>query len=184
VGFPASGGFGQRTSSSFDQYRGVTPDRLAPADVADVLAGLGLHAHGINSQAEQRSNVVPNPALDGPELRLLGEDRNVEVDRPPARLVQPAKSLGNEPRRVSVLVGRIGVGEQFTDVSEGSGPEQCIGHRVQHHVRVAVAGESAGMFNADAAQDERAALHQPVRVVPAAHSQEGRHPIPNAPSPA
>src|SRR4051812_30491452 len=61
-----------------DQHSRVAADRLAPADVPDLLARLGLHVDEAHRQPEQPGDVRADSALDRAELRLLGEDRDVE----------------------------------------------------------------------------------------------------------
>ena len=83
-----------------------------------------------------------------------------------------------------VLVTRICIREQVADVAEASGAEKSIRDRVQHDVGVAVTEKPLGMRNHDAAQDERPPIHEPVRIVSAAHAHRGIHSIPKVPSPA
>ena len=63
-------------SGPFDEHDGVAADRFAAADVADLLAGLGLHADRVDADAEQPGEVGADGGLDRAEFRLLGEDRS------------------------------------------------------------------------------------------------------------
>ena len=60
-----------------DQHHHLAAHRLGPADVADALAGLGLDVDGVRRQPEQPGEVGADRRLDGPELRLLGEDDHI-----------------------------------------------------------------------------------------------------------
>ena len=95
-------------------------------------------------QPEQLGQVVADRRLDRAELRLLGEDRHVHIDRPPAApgSAAPASRAGTAGESAS-LPARVGVRVSVADVAEAGGAEQGVGDGVQHHVGVAVAGQAA-----------------------------------------
>ena len=76
--------------------------------------------------------------------------------------------------RVGVLEARVGVGEVLADVAERGRAEQRVDHRVGEHVGVGVAGEPLLVRDVDAAEDQRAAGRERVRVDPQAGAD---HPI-------
>ena len=105
-------------------------------------------------------------ALSGPSFGSWAKMMTSRLTtRQPPR-VQPSERLGEEEPRVGILPARVGVGVELADVAEAGGAEQGVGDGVQHHVGVGMADQAARMLDADAAQDQRPAFGQPVRVVP------------------
>src|SRR4051794_32730955 len=94
-------------SSTVEQDHRLTADRLRPADGADALAGLGLDVDGVGGKAEKVGERAADVRLDRPQLRLLGEDNDVEVDHPPARLAQPPQRVPDKEARIRALVRRV-----------------------------------------------------------------------------
>ena len=78
-----------------------------------------------------------------------------------------------EQPRVGVLPARVGVGVGVADVAEAGGAEQGVGDGVQHHVGVGVADQPARVLDRHAAEDQRPALDQAVRVVPGTNADHG-----------
>ena len=81
----------------------------------------------------------------------------------PARRT-PRVRLREQVERVGALPARIVRREQRADVAEPGGAEHRVDQRVRDHVAVGVAGEPARMVELDAAEDERHALDERVRV--------------------
>ena len=95
--------------------------------------------------------------------------------KPASRTRAPtdAQQLG----AVGVLVGVVRVWEVRADVAEGRGAEEGVGNGVQEHVGVGVAREAPLVRNLDAAEDQRAPLHEAMHVVAVANAHgkvEGR----------
>ena len=127
----------------------------------------------LHSAAEPRAIELFRHDLDRTQLRLLREDDHVQVDNLPARAVQPGQRLRQEQLRVGVLPPRVGVGVRVADVAEAGRPQQRVGDGVQHHVGVAVADQAAAVLDADAAQHQRPAFRETVRVVTGADAHGG-----------
>ena len=96
--------------------------------------------------------------------------RSQLTGRQPA-VADAGDDLGEQPAAVEPLPLRVGVGEELADVAERGGAEQGVGDRVEDDVGVGVAGQAALVVDPDAAEDQRAALDQPMGVVtdPDAH---------------
>src|SRR5262249_55561426 len=90
----------------------------------------------------------------------------------PAGLVQPRERFAQEKCRVAVLVGRVGIGIRIADIAKPGGPEQGVGQGVQHDVGVAMPDEAAGVLDPHAAENQRSARRQPVRVVTQAYAHD------------
>ena len=69
-----------------------------------------------------------------------------------------------ESDAVGVLPRGVGVGEVLADVARGDRAEQGVHEGVDGDVRVGVAEKAAFVGNDDAAEDEPAVLHKPMRV--------------------
>ena len=61
------------------------------------------------------------------------------------------------------------------DVPGGNGAEQRIGDGVDEHVGIGVSVETLGMWNLDAAENERATLDQRVDIVTDTGENRGGH---------
>ena len=81
---------------------------------------------------------------------------------------------GNGPaqQHLAVDVFELGarVGEVVADVAQGGGAEQRVADGVDEDVGVAVAEQSRFVFQADAAEPQGAARHEPVHVESEAYS--------------
>ena len=66
--------------------------------------------------------------------------------------------------RIGILPARVGIGKARAEIPERRGAEQRIGERVREHVAVGVAERTALERDANAAEDERAPLDEPMRV--------------------
>ena len=93
----------------------------------------------------------------GRELGLLGDDRDVDVRDLRGHLVEDALGLAHEDRGVGAAPALVGGGKVLADVARAGGAEDRVGDRVEHGVGVGVTGESAGVRDAHAAEDERTA---------------------------
>jgi hypothetical protein len=71
----------------------------------------------------------------------------------------------------------VGVRVEVADVAEGCRAEQCVGDCVQDDVGVGVTGQPARVLDADAAEDERSAVNEAVRVVTGADAEHDYPPF-------
>ena len=110
----------------------------------DVLAGLGLDVHGRVGEAEQPRQVRPDRRLVRAELRLLGVDDHVAVDRLASPRRDPVDDLGQQPRAVRVAPCGVGVGIVLADVAQRRRAEQGVGHGVADDVGVGVPDQPTG----------------------------------------
>src|SRR5262245_4411924 len=88
-----------RFRDALDQRHRCAADCLAPADVADTFAGLRLDVDRVACQPQQLRQSPADRVLDGAEFGLLGEDRYIHVDNPPAAAVQALERLIKEQTR-------------------------------------------------------------------------------------
>jgi hypothetical protein len=103
-------------------------------------------------------------ALSGPSFGSWAKC-DICVDDTPAQLVEFSERVSKKDAAVRVAVGGVGVGVGVPDVADAGSAQEGVRQGVQDHVRVRVAVEAAGMLDADAAEDERAAGNEAVRVV-------------------
>ena len=127
--------------------------------VARTVTRAGLDAERLARAAPRISSRMRR------EPRLLADEDAVGVDelasrrRARARRRRASRSSDETPSAV-VRVG----GEERADVAEVGGAEDRVDQRVRDHVAVGVAGEAARLVERDAAEDERHALLERVRV--------------------
>jgi hypothetical protein len=90
--------------------------------------------------------------------------------------MEPFERFGDEQAGIAILVARIGVRERVADVAEAGSAEKGVSECVEHNVGVAMADEAARVVDLDAAEDERAAWAEAVRVMTDANAKHGLHP--------
>src|SRR5439155_4010493 len=97
--------------------------------------------------------MLANLSFGRAELRFLGEDNDIEVDEPPAFLVQARKGLAEKQARIRPTISGIGVRVSIADVAQSRSPQQGIRDRVQNDIRIAMAGETARMGDRHTTQE-------------------------------
>ena len=113
------------------------------------------------SAAASRSRIA-SPVRREP--RLLADQDDVRVRELPAGGAHMLPRLPQQLDGVGAGERRIPGGEERADVLEARGAEHRVGERVREHVAVGVAGEPARMVDPDAAEHERHAVLERVRV--------------------
>ena len=98
------------------------------------------------------------------EARLLADEDHVRVRQPPARVPDPLPGLCEEVERIGAREREVCGGEERADVFEPGRAEQGVGQRVGEDVAVRVARQAAWMLDPNAAEHERDALLEGVRV--------------------
>ena len=118
----------------------------------------------LHGNAKRAGNVLAHLGAIRRHLGPLGLDNAVHVHDGKALLAGHTCHLGHHYERVRSLVGGVGVREEHADVVRAHGAEHGVGHGVRQHVRVGVAQKAQLVRDVHAAQDELAALHEPVHV--------------------
>src|SRR5262249_50279225 len=113
--------FAGRSSTHVDQHNGLAGDGLGTADVSDLFSRLRLDVDTIFVDAKLLRQTATDRGLDRTELRLLSEDRHIQVDNAPAVAVQPRQRFAEEEARITVAPGGIGVGVGVADVAKARG---------------------------------------------------------------
>ena len=101
----------------------------------------------------------------GRQPRALEHHGGVDVGDRPAGVRHAPGRGAQQPERVGALVGRVVVGEVLAEVAQGGGAEQGVDDRVRQHVGVGVALEPELGLERDAADHQRPAGDEAVRVV-------------------
>ena len=96
--------------------------------------------------------------------RLLADQDAVRVDELEAGLAHLRVGVAQQVERVGAVPARVAGGEERADVAEPGRAEHGVGERVRDHVAVGVAGEAARMLDRDAAEHERNAVLERMRV--------------------
>jgi hypothetical protein len=81
-------------------------------------------------------------------------------------LIQFLANRHDEPAAVGSGETRVTVGKPATDVPETTGSQQCVGHRVQQHIRVTVADRPTVCRYLDPSNPQRPIRLQPMGIVP------------------
>ena len=98
------------------------------------------------------------------DLRLLADEHAIRVDEHPALLAHLRVGLTQQVEAVGAAEALVARREQRADVAEPGSAEQRVDQRVREHVAVGVAGEAARMVDRHAAEHERHAVDERVRV--------------------
>jgi len=113
----------------------------------------------------------------GGQLGLLGDQRRIDIDRPPAALGQQRHGAPQQDAAVGALVARVGIGKMAADIAQRHGAEQGIGDRVQQRIGVGMPEQPRGMRYLDTAEDELATCDQLVNVVTLAYPEIHLRPL-------
>ena len=73
------------------------------------------------------------------DLGLLTGNGAIGIDKLKAQLTRIVHYAGKQHHRVGTLVGRVGIGEQFANVSPAAGAQNGVGQRVCEHIGIRVA---------------------------------------------
>ena len=120
------------------------------------------------------SGVIPSSSairwrmagLCGVKSGTLCKNDTVEVDDAKAGFPNPLVGQLQHFAGIPAAIRLVRVGKQLANVAQGGGTEDRIGDRVQQHVGVAVPDQVPVVRHLDAAQQQRSAIRQPMRVVP------------------
>jgi hypothetical protein len=104
----------------------------------------------------------------GTELGPLQKHCRVDIVWRVAVVADPLGDLLKEDLTIGSLPLRLAVGEVGSQVPEGGGAEQCVGHSVQQNVGVRVARRTHLVRNLNSSENERSVLDQAMYVVPKA----------------
>src|SRR5512133_3201201 len=144
---------------------GDAGESLAPADPAHALVRLPLHAHRLRRDAQRGGEALAHLAAVGRDLRLLGDHGDVDLLHDEADRANALDGGSEHLDRVPAAVRRVGVGEHLADVARRGGAEDGVGDRVRYGIAVGVADEADLGRNRHAAEQQRAAGLEAVRVV-------------------
>ena len=129
----------------------------------------------------QSAEMPSRPAIDCANLlfvrRQFGRfDKHdaIQVDDAIAAAGDFAPGRLQHLARVAPAVGRVGVGKHLADIAQSRGSQQRVGHRVQQRVGVAMPHGRSIAGNIDAAQPQRTAGSQAMRVVSDANACAGQ----------
>ena len=116
--------------------------------------------------AERAGEPLRHLVANVTDARLLADQHAVGVDELPARLAHLAVGLPEQVERRRAAVLLVARREERADVSEVRRAEERVDERVRDHVAVGVTGETSWIVDRHAAENERHALLERVRVVP------------------
>lgn len=136
------------------------------SDRADFFRGFEFDGDAVQGEFERLGEGLADGEAEVAEFGALDDDRGVDVGDAVAAFADQGEGVFKEDERVAVLPLGVGIGEVEADVAKGGGAEEGVCDGVGEDVGVGVAIEAEVTGDGDAAEDERAALHDAV-VVPA-----------------
>lgn len=131
-----------------------------------MFAGFGFYADLFFRHAEDFGDSIANCVSVWAYFGPLSENDAIQVHDLVAGGANASGGLGQHVGRVAVFVGWVSVGEHFADVADGGGTEEGIRDGVQEYVGVAVADGVLVVRDVEAAETQRSARRQTVRIVP------------------
>jgi len=158
----------------FDQHHTPGFNDFLFSDRADAFARFGLEANLVWVDVKDPGDAVADGVQVVGQLGTFGVDNTIQVHNAITSLGNVLGSGSKHFSGVATAVGFVGVGEYAADVAEGGGAEDRVGHGVQQDIGVAMADELLVMGHVDAAEAQRAAGSQAVRVFADADAQVGR----------
>ena len=118
-------------ADTLDEHDRLRLDGFLAPEIAQLLVGLALDIDGIGRNSEVDRNIRYHRRRVRRPLGLLGDDRRIDIHRPPALLGQQSDRGAQQHATVGTFVARIGIGKMAADVAQRDGAEQRIGNRVQ-----------------------------------------------------
>ena len=115
--------------------------------------------------AEQVGDAGAHFAGDGRDFGRGQNQRGVDVDDAVAGVLQLFEREVEKDGGVGVFPARIAGRKEAADVARGHGAQQRVGNGVQQHVAVGVAGQALGVVQRHAADAQRHAGLEFVRVI-------------------
>ena len=120
--------------------------------------------------------MVSHPVPVGPDFGSFSDEAYICVHHLPAPLRKITHNLLQQSCRICALVGRVGIREVLTDVTESCGPQQGVHEGMEHHVGVAVTCKTAVVRDLTAHENEGTMLlwsGEPMDIKPLSHSDRG-----------
>ena len=111
------------------------------------------------------------------EFGLLGDQRRVDIDRPPAFFSQQRHSTAQQHAAVGTLVARVGVRKVAANIAQRDGAEQRVGNRVQQRIGIGMTEQPGWVRDFHAAKYQLAAFNQPMHVVALTDSKTHFRPL-------
>jgi hypothetical protein len=98
-------------------FRGLRFDPLAPAEIAELLVGLGFDVDPLDRQIEIGCDMRPHPFDMRRQLRRLRDHAAIHVGDRKARRLHARNTLAQQHPAVRAGELRIGVGEMAADIA-------------------------------------------------------------------
>jgi hypothetical protein len=111
----------------------------------------------------------------GTDARLFGDQCRIDVCDLKTSFPNQLGCVREKKAAVGIAPGWVGWGEVLADVAEGGRTEERIDDRVQEHIGVGVTGQTRGMGDFDATENETSSHFELVDVI--ANTGADRHPI-------
>ncbi len=164
----------------FEQRHAPCRDGFLATHRADLFARLGLQPHSLHRQAQNAGNPLPDRLVRRREARSLGQHDTVEIDDPETGRDHLAMGDGKHLGRIPPAIFCFRVGEPLANVVQTGGAEDGVGYRVQQHVGVTVPNELPVVRHLDAAEPQRSARLEAVRVFADSDAKASRWDPPSA----
>lgn len=118
-----------------------------------MFGGGGFDRYAVGGEVKICGDVLYHRRDKGEEFGRLGNDSDIDVyGAEVALLADNAEGLTQEQTRVRALVARISIGKVVADVTESSRAQEGVAKGMKGHVGIAVAEETAVVWDFYAAQ--------------------------------
>jgi hypothetical protein len=148
----------------FEQRDALRAHRFAAPHSVDLFAGFGFHANVMRRNFQQFGNSHPHSVFVVAQFWPLEHYNAIDVYYPPILASQSIANVRDHAGRIATTMGRIRVRKQIADVPHRSGPQQCVNHRMQQRIGIAMADRMLIVLDRHSAQPQRAACFQSMQV--------------------
>ena len=128
------------------------------------VGGRGANGDAVSRDAERPGEPLSHLVSSIRDPRLLADQHAVDIDELVPGLAYPRVGVCEQLERVGAPVALVFRGKERADVAQTGGAKKCVGQCVGDDVTVGVADESAGVVDRHAAENERDAVAEGVRV--------------------
>src|SRR5436190_5368018 len=153
-----------RISGKLQQRNRDRGETFAAAGEAETVRRRRAHGHEARRDAERVRESLVHLRAHRRDPRLLADEHTVCVRQREPHPRHLGVGAGEKVERRGAFPLRRGRGKEGPDVAEPGRADDGVDQRMRDHVAVGMAGEASVVLDRDAAEDERHALHERVRV--------------------
>lgn len=154
------------TLSGLNKCHTLCGNSLFAADSIQSFTGFGLQTHSFHLDLQDFGQAVANRLSMREQFGALKKHDAIDVYYVPTQRAHGIQRSNEHFGGVAAAILRISIRKHLSDVAEGCRTQEGIDHGMKQNVAVAVSDGLSIVGNIDAAQPQRTAGPQPVKVVP------------------